>query len=68
MENAAIIKKVTEPTDWCSLMVVVPKQNGDVGIRVDLRRLNREVRRERSVANARGHGDKVERCHRFLPS
>ena len=30
-------------------MVVVPKENGDVRICVDLRRLNREVRRERYV-------------------
>ena len=49
MEEAGVIEKVTEPTDWCSPMVVVPKQNGDVRICVDLRRLNSEVRRERYV-------------------
>ena len=32
MEEAGVIEKVTEPTDWCSPMVVVPKQNGDVRI------------------------------------
>ena len=69
MEDASIINKVTEPTDWCSPMVVVPKKNGDVRICVNLRRLNREVPRERYVLpTLRGHGDKVERCHRFLPS
>ena len=49
MEDAGVIKKATELTDWCSPMVVVPKQNGDVRVCVDLRRLNREVRRERYV-------------------
>ena len=49
MEEAGVIMKVTEPTDWCSPIVVVPKDNGDVRICVDLRRLNREVRRERYV-------------------
>ena len=49
MEEADVIMKVTEPTDWCSPIVVVPKDNGDVRICVDLRRLNREVRRERYV-------------------
>ena len=49
MEEAGIIEKVTEPTDWCSPIVVVPKASGDIRICVDLRRLNREVRRERYV-------------------
>ena len=48
MEDASIINKVTEPTDWYSPMVV-PKQNGDVRICVNLRRLNREVPRKRYV-------------------
>ena len=49
MEEAGIIEKVTEPTDWCSPIVVVPKANGAVRICVDLRQLNREVKRERYV-------------------
>ena len=49
MEEAGIIEKVTEPIDWCSPIVVVPKASGDIRICVDLRRLNREVRRERYV-------------------
>ena len=48
MEEAGVIE-VTEPTDWCSPIVVVPKEGGDVRICVDLRRLNKEVRRERYV-------------------
>ena len=36
-----------EPTEWCSIMVVVPKQNGQVRICVDLTRLNLCVCRER---------------------
>ena len=49
MEDAGIIEKVSEPTDWCSPIVVVPKSNGQVRICVDLRQLNREVNRERYV-------------------
>ena len=49
MEDAGIIEKVTEPTDWCSLIVVVRKGSGAVRICVDLRCLNKEVRRERYV-------------------
>ena len=48
MEEAGIIE-VTEPTDSCSPIVVVPKESGDVRICVDLRQLNTEVRRERYV-------------------
>ena len=36
MEEAGIIEKVTEPTDWCSPIVVVPKASGDIRICVDL--------------------------------
>ena len=46
MEANGIIEKVTEPTDWCARMVPVPKKCGEVRICVDLKSLNRGVRRE----------------------
>ena len=46
MEDQGVITKVTQPTDWCSGMVVVPKPNGKVSICVDLTQLNKAVRRE----------------------
>ena len=47
MERNGVIAKVTQPTEWCSAMVVVPKSNNRVRICVDLTRLNRCVKRER---------------------
>ena len=49
MESMDIIERVTEPTDWCSGMVVVPKANGKVRICVDLTKLNQGVKRERHI-------------------
>ena len=46
MENKKIISKVEEPTSWCSGMVVIPKKTGAVRICVDLRPLNKYVKRE----------------------
>ena len=46
MEDQGVISKVTQPTDWCSGMDVVPKPNGKVRICVDLTQLNKAVRRE----------------------
>ena len=46
-ELGAVISKVTELTRWCSRMVVVPKQNGQVRIYVDLPRLNQGMCREK---------------------
>ena len=43
MEKAGVIPKVTEPTEWCAGMVVVPKK---VRICVDLKPLNQSVFRE----------------------
>ena len=40
MEEMGVITKVNEPTEWCSGMVVVPKDNSRVRICVDLTRLN----------------------------
>ena len=47
MEAEGVIEKVTEPTEWCSPMVTAPKKSGKVRICVDLRKLNRGVKRER---------------------
>ena len=30
MEDMEVIEKVDQPTEWCSLVVVVPKKNGKV--------------------------------------
>ncbi|XP_046575408.1 uncharacterized protein K02A2.6-like [Haliotis rubra] len=49
LEGMGVIWKVEEPTDWCAPMIVVPKSNGDVRIRVDLRQLNLSVSRERHM-------------------
>ena len=49
MVTEEVIAKVTEPTDWCSPMVVVLKPSGKVRICVDLKKLNSAVKRERYV-------------------
>ena len=49
MKELDIIEEVTEPTDWVSPMVPVPKANGDVRICVDLRKLNQAVIREKYI-------------------
>lgn len=49
MEDAGVIEKVTEPTDWCAPIVATLKKSGDVRICVDLRQLNKAVKRERYV-------------------
>ena len=46
MGQQGVISKVTQPTGWCSGMVVVPKANGRVRICVDLTHLNKAVKRE----------------------
>lgn len=46
MERLGVISKVEALTQWCCGMVVVPKSNGAVRIRVDLKPLNESVLRE----------------------
>ena len=46
MEQDKVISKVSEPTEWCSGLVVVPKSNKDIRLCVDLTPLNMAVRRE----------------------
>ncbi|MCG7878633.1 MAG: RNase H-like domain-containing protein [Candidatus Thiodiazotropha endolucinida] len=46
MEETGVISKIHEPTEWCAGMVVVPKNDGNVRICVDLTKLNESVKRE----------------------
>ena len=46
MLDCGVIRKVTEPTEWCAPMVPVVKRNGKIRICVDLRQLNKAVLRE----------------------
>ena len=52
MKKLGVIAKVTEPTELCSGMVVVPKKGGRVRICVDLTKLNESVCRERRILPA----------------
>ena len=47
MEKLGVISRVSEPTEWCAGMVVVPKGSKKVHICVDLTHLDKSVRRER---------------------
>ena len=46
MVKNEVIFPVSQPTDWCSPMVVVPKSNSAVRICVDFTQLNKVVKRE----------------------
>ena len=49
MEKNGVIEHITEPTDWCAPIVPILKKGGGVRICVDLKRLNRAVKRERYI-------------------
>ena len=49
MQSLGVITEITEPTEWCAGMVVVPKANGQVRICVDLTKLNENVCQERHM-------------------
>ena len=49
MEENGVIERITEPIDWCAPMVPVMKRGGGVRICVDLKKLNRAVKREREI-------------------
>ena len=46
MQNDGVISPVTQPTEWCSGMVIAPKPGGAVRVCVDLTQLNKAVQRE----------------------
>ena len=52
MESMGVITKISEPTEWCAGIVVVPKANDKIRICVDLTKLNESVCRERHVLPA----------------
>ena len=43
MEGMGVIKKITEPSEWCAGIVIVPKSTGAVRICIDLKPLNTSV-------------------------
>ena len=47
LKELDVIEETKMPTDWCAPIVVVPKDNGQVRICVDLTKLNEAVQRER---------------------
>ena len=47
LETGGIIRRVTEPTEWCAPIVVAPKKDGrSIRLCVDLSHLNKYVKRE----------------------
>lgn len=46
MVDMGIIREVTEPTEWCSLLVIVKKSNGNLRLFLDPQNLNKGVVRE----------------------
>ena len=46
-EELNIIEKTTGPTHWASLVIAVPKSDGDIRLCVDMRKANLAVKRER---------------------
>lgn len=47
LEQQDIIERVSEPSEWVSPLVAVLKNNGELRLCVDLRRLNQAIERER---------------------
>ena len=45
LENANVIKRVEEPTDWVSSLVVTEKSNGKLRVCIDPQQLNKALRR-----------------------
>ena len=46
MVEQKVITSVLKPTEWCTLVVIVPKSDGNVRICVDLIEVNKNVMRE----------------------
>lgn len=49
MQSMQIIRGVTQPTDWCAPMVPLAKKTGKVRICVDLKHLNKVLKREKCM-------------------
>ena len=49
MQSIGVITEITEATEWCAGMVVIPKANGQVRICVDLMKLNENACREHHI-------------------
>lgn len=47
MEKMQVIRKVTEPTEWCSALVIVKKPDGSLRLCLDPKQLNDAIVRER---------------------
>ena len=45
LEDKGVIKKLTEPTDWVSSLVVTQKTNGNVRVCIDPQQLNKALKR-----------------------
>ena len=45
MKKTRVIRKVDEPTEWVSSVVVVEKHNGELTICLDPKDLNKEIKR-----------------------
>lgn len=46
METASIIKKVDEPTEWASPLVITRKKGGALRVCIDPREINKSIKRE----------------------
>ena len=55
LQSLGIIKHVDEPTPWCAPIVVVPKENKNIRLCVDLTHLNEAVLREQYTFPAIDH-------------
>ena len=60
MEKTGVIRKVDEPAEWVNLMVVVEKHNGELRICLDLKDLNKEIKRVLQASNIRGNCKQIE--------
>ena len=45
MVHEGVIRKVEEPTDWCSPLVITKRKTGDIRICTDFRKLNTAIKR-----------------------
>ena len=63
MEKTGVTRKVDEPTEWVTSMVVVEKTNGELRICLDPRDLNKEIKRE-YYRQGNCKIKQSKRCHR----